>query len=171
MEVRLTEAKDWMLLKQIRLAALSDTPTAFGVSYETASKYTDEQWRERASGMTGPEFWLAFVDGKPVGMIGAGVSQTRRYNLIGMWVEPHVRGSGIASSLVEAVKSRALEKGHDRVFLDVSPENGRASNFYLRHGFAFIDEFEPLASHPHITVQTMIWTASEVLAEESEAAT
>lgn len=161
MEIRIIDTADWMLLKQVRLAALSDTPTVFGVSYETAAKYTDEQWKERASATTGPEFWLAFMDGEPVGMIGSGMSQTHRYNLIGMWVEPHVRGSGVASRLVEVVKSRALQKGHGRVFLDVSPENERAANFYLKHGFAFIDEYEPLASHPHITVQTMVWGANK----------
>ena len=159
MEIRLTEEKDWMLLKQIRLAALSNTPTAFGVSYETAAKYTDEQWQERAAATVGPEFFLAFMDGEPVGMIGGVISQTNRYNLIGMWVEPGVRGSGIASSLVEAIKSRALQKGHDPIFLDVSPDNGRAAHFYLKHGFVFIDEWEPLASHPHIAVQTMVWAA------------
>jgi RimJ/RimL family protein N-acetyltransferase len=157
MEVRLTEAKDWMLLKQVRLAALSNTPTAFGVSYETAAAYTDAQWQERASAATGTEFWLAFIDGKPVGMIGGGISQKNRFNLIGMWAEPSVRGSGIASRLVEAVKSRALQKGHDCIFLDVSPDNARATNFYLREGFVFVDEWEPLASHPHITVQTMVY--------------
>jgi len=31
-----------MLLKQTRLAALLETPTAFGVSYQTAAQYTDE---------------------------------------------------------------------------------------------------------------------------------
>lgn len=161
MEVRMTEATDWLLLKQVRLAALSNTPTAFGVSYETAAKYTDEQWQERASAKAGPEFWLAFINGKPVGMIGGGISQTHRYNLIGMWVEPRVRGSGIASGLVEVVKYRALQRGHGRVFLDVSPDNERAANFYLKHGFIFTDEYEPLASHPHIMVQTMVWTADE----------
>jgi len=159
MEVRMTAAQDWTLLKQVRLAALSSAPTAFGVSYDNAVKYTDEQWQERASAAAGPEFWLAFADNKPVGMIGGGVSQSGRYNLIGMWVEPEMRGSGIASSLVVAVKSRALQTGHGRIFLDVSPDNKRAAAFYLKHGFAFIDEFEPLASHPHITVQTMVWAA------------
>lgn len=160
MEVRMTAATDWMLLKKVRLAALSDAPTAFGVSYQTAANYTDEQWQERASAAAGPEFWLAFVDGDAVGMIGAGISRTNRYNLIGMWVEQHVRGSGIARSLVDAVKSRALQKGHNLVFLDVSPDNARAANFYLRQGFVFIDEWEPSASHPHITVQTMAWAAN-----------
>lgn len=104
---------------------------------------------------------MALIDDKPVGMIGGAISRTNRYNLIGMWVEPQARGSGIAASLVEAVKSRAAQKGHDRIFLDVSPDNGTAANFYLKQGFVFIDEWEPLASHPHITVQTMVWTAND----------
>lgn len=152
-DIRSTEVKDWMLLKQVRLAALLDTPTAFGVSYQTAALYSDE----RASS-AGTEFWLAVKDNKPVSMIGAAVSGANRYNLIGMWVEPTARGSGVAAQLVEAVKSRAIEKGHDHVFLDVSPDNARASNFYLNQGFSFIDEWEPLESHPHIMVQTMLWT-------------
>lgn len=63
----------------------------------------------------------------------------------------------MATQLVEAVKARALEKGFDRVYLDVSPDNARAANFYLKQGFAFVDEWEPLESHPHITVQSMLW--------------
>lgn len=156
MDIRLTQTTDWMHLKRVRLAALLDTPTAFGVSHSTAANYSDEQWKERASS-TRTEFWLAFKDHTPVGMIGAAVSDTHRYNLIGMWIEPSARGSGVASRLVEAVKRRAIEKGHDRVFLDVSPDNTRAAHFYLKQGFSFIDEWEPLESHPHILVQTMFW--------------
>jgi ribosomal protein S18 acetylase RimI-like enzyme len=156
MDIRSTEITDWMLLKQVRLAALLDTPTAFGVSYQTAAKYNNEQWKERASS-TGTEFWLAFERDRAVGMIGAAVSDANRYNLIGMWVEPAARGSKAATQLVEAVKARAMENGFDRVFLDVSPDNARASNFYLNQGFVYLDEWEPLESHPHITVQTMVW--------------
>jgi ribosomal protein S18 acetylase RimI-like enzyme len=161
MDIRLTEEKDWKLLKQIRLAALLDTPTAFGVSYQTAAHYTDEQWKERASSGNGTQFWLAIEDDKPVGMIGAAVSQANRYNLIGMWVEPAARGSSVANQLVDAVKSRAMSRGYDRVFLDVSPDNARAANFYLRQGFTFMEEWEPLESHPHIRVQTMFWVSPD----------
>ncbi|APC20972.1 GNAT family N-acetyltransferase, partial [Pseudomonas protegens] len=117
-------------MKQVRLAALQDAPTAFGVSYQSAARYSDQQWQERASGATSA-FWLAIEDGQPLGMIGAAVSEANRYNLIGMWVAPAARGSGVAARLVEAVKSRAREQGHERVFLDVSPANARAASFYL----------------------------------------
>jgi ribosomal protein S18 acetylase RimI-like enzyme len=159
MDIRLTETKDWMLLKQVRLAAILDTPTAFGVSYQTAAKYTDEQWKDRASS-AGTAFWLAFDSDKPIGMVGAAVSSANRYNLIGMWIAPSARGSGVATQLVEAVKARAIDQGFDGVFLDVAPDNARASNFYLKQGFAFLDEWEPLESHPYISVQTMHWSGS-----------
>ncbi|MNF02841.1 putative acetyltransferase [compost metagenome] len=77
-----------------------------------------------------------------------------------MWVEPAARGSGVATQLVEVVKAHATAEVFDRVFLDVSPDNARASNFYLKQGFAFMDEWEPLESHLHITVQTMLWIRS-----------
>ena len=159
MDIRSTVTEDWTLLRQVRLAALLDTPPAFGVSYQTAADYTDEQWQVRASS-TGTAFWLAFEKDRPVGMIGAAVSDTQRFNLIGMWVEPAARSSGVATKLVETVKVHATSQGFDRVYLDVSPDNARASNFYLKQGFTFMDEWEPLESHPHITVQTMFWIRS-----------
>lgn len=159
MDIRLTELKDWTLLKQIRLAALLDMPTAFAVSYKTASQYSDQQWEERASSV-GTEFWLAFEKDRPIGMVGAVVRSASRYELIGMWVERDVRGSTAAARLVGMVKARAIEKGFDRVFLEVSPDNARASNFYLKHGFVFLGEWEHLDSHPHIMLQTMLWISN-----------
>ncbi|WP_197541202.1 GNAT family N-acetyltransferase [Legionella fallonii] len=37
-------------------------------------------------------------------------------------------------------KSDANNRGFKQVFLDVSPDNLRASRFYRKHGFVFIDE-------------------------------
>lgn len=156
-KIRATEERDWIILKETRLAALLDTPTAFGVSYQTAITNSDEQWKQRASSETYPRFWLAYNDDKAVGMIGAGVDQTERYNLIAMWVEPKSRELGVVESLVNAVKSDAISKGFKQVFLDVSPDNVKATRFYKKHGFIFIGEEKPLASHPDIQVHTMKW--------------
>jgi ribosomal protein S18 acetylase RimI-like enzyme len=157
MEIRATSADDWVVLKEIRLAALKDAPTAFGVSYATAAAYSDEQWRERAAGPH-PEFLLAYGDGEAVGMIGGGVSAaTAEYNLIAMWVRPAHRGTAAATRLVVALKARAAAKGHKRIVLDVAPDNARAAAFYRKQGFMFLPEWEPLASHPEIQVQKMAW--------------
>jgi ribosomal protein S18 acetylase RimI-like enzyme len=157
MEIRATTADDWAALKEIRLAALRDAPTAFGVSHATAAAYSEEQWRERAAGPH-LEFLLAFRDGVAAGMIGGGVSAaTGEYNLIAMWVQPEHRGSDIAACLVAAIKASAAAKGHARIVLDVAPENARAAAFYQRQGFTFLPQWEPLASHPEIQVQKMEW--------------
>ncbi len=63
MKIRMTEETDWKILKEIRLAALLDTPTAFGVSYQSTITHSDEQWKYRASSKTYPKFWLAFQNG------------------------------------------------------------------------------------------------------------
>lgn len=163
--VRPAGENDWAALKAVRLAALRDAPTAFGVTYAAAAAQTDDQWRARASGATLPVFWLALqAEGEtaePVGLAGGGVDARGRYNLIAMWVAPPLRGAGVARPLVDAVKAHALACGHARVVLDVAPDNLRAAAFYRSQGFAFIDEWEPLASHPHIRVQTMEWFAPD----------
>ena len=161
MQIRATCTEDWETLKEIRLAALKDAPTAFGVSYAMAAAYTDAQWRERATGPH-PEFLLAFRDGVAAGMIGGGVSAaTGEYNLIAMWVKPEYRGTDTAAQLVTAVKASATARGHARIVLDVAPENARASVFYRKQGFTFLPEWEPLASHPEIQVQKMEWRQAQ----------
>jgi ribosomal protein S18 acetylase RimI-like enzyme len=159
MLIRPTEESDWEVLKSIRLAALRDAPTAFGVSHQQAATHTEQEWKQRASSATLPRFWLAVDDGEAVGLAGGGVDKLGRYNLIAMWVAPAQRGSSAARRLVDAVKEHALASGHARVVLDVAPDNQRAARFYQREGFVFLDEWEPLASYPEISVQRMEWLA------------
>lgn len=156
LEIRLTTTADWQRLKQVRLAALRDAPMAFGVSFETAARYSDEQWQQRAAS-SGTAFWLATLDGETVGMVGAAAGAAGGLELIGMWTAPAARGRGVAQRLVDAVKARALAQGHDRVSLEVSPENASAVRLYRRQGFVFIDRWEALESHPHIRIRTMVW--------------
>lgn len=157
--IRPTEEADWATLKALRLASLLDAPTAFGMTYASAAAYSNEQWQDRAAGRTAGGYVIAFRNEEAVGLIGDYVDQGGQYHLIAMWVRPDCRSSGVAARLVEAVKARAVAKGHERVVLDVSPDNLRAANFYRKQGFAFLPEWEPLASHPDIKVQKMEWLA------------
>ncbi|WEF31574.1 GNAT family N-acetyltransferase [Pseudoduganella chitinolytica] len=159
MTIRPTTAADWRALKAIRLAALRDAPTAFGVTHASAVAYSDEQWQTRAAGTDRAEYVLAFDGEQAVGIVAGVVSAKEGYNLIAMWVQPDYRGRGLAGGLIDALKARALAKGHRRVVLDVAPENTSAANLYLRQGFAFLPEWEPLESHPEISVQKMAWAA------------
>lgn len=159
MTIRAVTEDDWEILKAIRLAALLDSPTAFGLSYATAAAYTETQWRDRASNRTQPEFLLALAGTLPVGLVGDVVSPTLEYNLIAMWVHQEYRGTGIANRLVDEVKARAIARGHTSVVLSVSQDNTRAAAFYRAQGFVFLPEWETLTSHPHIKAQRMEWRA------------
>lgn len=157
-EVRTTVADDWPVLKSVRLAALLDTPAAFGVTHAEAAAYSDEQWRDRA-GRTPSAYVLAFAAGDAAGTAAGVVDEQGLYKLMAMWVRPDCRGEGIADKLVDAVKALAQTQGHRRVALDVAPDNLPAVRFYQRQGFTFLPLFEPLASHPEIIVQRMEWCA------------
>lgn len=156
--VRTTGADDWASLKSVRLAALLDAPTAFGMTHAEATGYSDQQWRERA-GRTPSAYVLAFSGDDAVGIAAGVVDEQGLYKLMAMWVRPDCRGAGIADKLVDAVKALAQTQGHRRVALDVVPENLPAVRFYQRQGFAFLPLFEPLASHPEIIAQRMEWCA------------
>lgn len=159
-----TEAH-WQALRAVRLAALLDAPTAFGVTHAQSSANTEDDWRAHAAGRKGVAFFLAF-DGdevntdNAVGIAGGVTGGDGVHQLIAMWVRPDYRGSGVAAQLVDAVKTRAVAAGHARVVLDVSPDNAPAARFYQKQGFVFLPHWEPLASHPHIQVQQMAWLAA-----------
>lgn len=157
--IRPTNEDDWGILKAVRLAALQDSPTSFGLSYATAAGYSEQQWRDRASHQTQPQFLIAMEQGQAIGLIGDSTSPSGEYNLIAMWVHPMRRGMGIAGRLIKAIQARAIERGHRRIVLSVSPDNADAVGLYRRHGFTFLPEWEPLASQPGVNVQRMEWTS------------
>ncbi|MCP3724023.1 GNAT family N-acetyltransferase [Paraburkholderia sp. CNPSo 3272] len=155
--IRPTAEEDWQTLKTVFLAALLDSPRAYGLSYATAAAYSEQQWRECASGQTQPQYLLAIVQGQAVGLIGDAISRSREYNLIAMWVDSTCRRLGIAGRLVSAIQARAIARGQQRVVLRVSPDNTGAVGLYRRHGFQFLPEREALANQPGISVQKMEW--------------
>lgn len=158
-EIRDVTEEDWPELKRIRLAALLDAPAAFGVSHTSAAAYTDDAWRDRAAGRGPARYILAFEGNEAVGIVAHVPDAKQELNLIALWVAPSQRGTSTASRLIDAVKSYARNNGHTRLFLDVAPENQRASAFYQKHGFVFRPEWDFLESHPHIQVQKMAWMA------------
>lgn len=157
-DIRYTTENDWRELKQVRLAALLDAPTAFGVTHASAAAYTDQAWRDRAAGRGPARYVLAFDGDAAVGIVAHIVTANEELDLIAMWVGASQRGTPTAARLVDLVKAHAIANSHSRVLLDVSPDNARAVAFYKKQGFAFLPQWEPLESHPHIQVQKMAWT-------------
>jgi GNAT superfamily N-acetyltransferase len=73
-----------------------------------------------------------------------------------MWVEPALRGTGVASRLVGMVTWWAVALGTERLVLHVTDGNRRAAAFYERQGFVATDDpHRPLRRGSSRTVGTM----------------
>lgn len=150
----------WQALKAVRLAALLDAPTAFGITHAQSSANTEDDWRDHAAGRKGVAFFLAWEGESAVGLAGGVTNAEDAYHLIAMWVHPQHRGSDAAAGLADAVKAHAMAAGHQQVLLEVSPDNAPAVRFYQKQGFVFLPHWDALASHPHIRLQRMAWLAA-----------
>ena len=132
--VRRAGIGDEAVLRAVRLQALSDSPRAFGSTYERELARTTEDWRRwLASGVT----FLLEEGGEARGMV-AGVRDAQDplvVHLMAMWVHPDQRGTGAADALVSSVKAWAAEAGATQIRLKVVEGNGRARRCYERAGF------------------------------------
>lgn len=133
--VRVTRA-NWRTYRDVRLAALLDTPRAFANTYAVSAAYPDASWLARLTSM---KTWLAVDADRPVGTISIWHSADQPEDeiyLIGMWVSASARGRGVGDLLVSTALAVAAEDGYSRVHLEVAEENLPAQRLYERHGFA-----------------------------------
>lgn len=136
---RLT-ADDWAEWRPVRLAALAESPDAFGSRLADWADAPEHRWRTRLS-LPGALDLLAVDDDRPVGT-ASGVpdpDDPARVELISMWVDPDARGRGVAGVLIEAVARWAAEQGGHDLELSVMPDNARARRTYERAGFTATD--------------------------------
>jgi GNAT superfamily N-acetyltransferase len=125
---------DEPILRELRLAALSDTPEAFSSSYERELARSNEDWRRWLS--SGVTFFLE-AGSEARGLV-SGVRDREDagvVHLMAMWVHPELRGTGAAHLLVSSVKHWAADMGAKQVLLNVVEENHRARKCYERSGF------------------------------------
>lgn len=142
-EVRVVREAEWSALRDVRLAALKDTPEAFWSSYDVEASWPDERWRAWAS--SGAVF-VAWTDGRAVGL-AAGTVHDRPglepdHHLVSMWVAPEARGRGIAPRLIEAVVGWARSAEARSLSLWVVDGNAAARRVYERAGFVLTGEHQ-----------------------------
>ena len=96
-----------MLLKDIRLRALRDAPSAFSSTYEKESELSDADWAERAAQWSGDWSitYLAKDNGVPYGIAAAYLDHENAElaHLVSMWVAPSHRRLGIGAALVQRI--------------------------------------------------------------------
>ncbi|MFG2332411.1 GNAT family N-acetyltransferase [Streptomyces sp. NPDC048604] len=126
-------SEDWPMWRQVRLAALADSPHAFKARLDDWSRGGEKQWRER---LTAPGTYnlVAVLDDRAVG-VARGVPRGGAVQLRSVWVGPEARGRGVGDRLIAAVEAWALRTEADALELAVLPDNDSALALYRRNGF------------------------------------
>lgn len=90
-ELRTLSVDDWREWRTVRLAALTDAPSAFGSRLQEWADAPDDRWRDRLSIPGAIDLLAVNIDGNvPVGMATGTPSAdpASRAELISMWVDP-----------------------------------------------------------------------------------
>jgi GNAT superfamily N-acetyltransferase len=138
-------------LKEVRLAALEEAPSAFGSTHAAEANRPEAEWVQRAAaGSRGSDraTFLAQLDDEFVGLVGGYRQEPSSaiVELVSMWVAPHVRGSGVGAALVDAVRAWATETNASSISLWVTRGNTPAERLYSSKGFVATGEVQPLPS-------------------------
>jgi GNAT superfamily N-acetyltransferase len=152
---------DWRELRDVRLRALADAPSAFGSTLGREAVFPDDVWRERAAqgrtllARTVPDGGPAGNDRSPGPVVGIAAvvpspDDATVAELVSVWVEPGARGSGVAASLLARADDLAAGLGARTLALWVTATNAPALRLYERAGFAPTGETQPLPSDPRL---------------------
>jgi len=131
--VRRVRPDEWRALRAIRLRALADAPDAFGATLADEAMDPDASWQQRASDRVS---FVAELAGGLVGVAGVGPAPVEApvAMLYAMWVEPEVRGTGVATAIVEAAVGWARDAGYPGLGLGVTTSPGAGTSGERRRG-------------------------------------
>jgi GNAT superfamily N-acetyltransferase len=148
-EIRRLTPDDWTLFRRVRLAALADSPEAFGSSLAREQAYGEQRWRDWMRPDRGLKA-VAMAGSAPAGVVGAWLPPDRdgAVELFSMWVSPTVRGRGVGAALVTEVLDWAGGQRHRTVELWVVEHNETACRLYRRFGFQPSGETQPHPNDP-----------------------
>ncbi|MDQ1682122.1 MAG: hypothetical protein QOC60_1765 [Frankiaceae bacterium] len=152
--VRRLSPDEWEMARAVRVAALTDAPSAFGSTVARELSLSEEQWRARLAGSA----WFTGLRGADAVALACGVpaDAADERHLTGMWVALSERGTGLAGVLVSHVIDWARADGARRLQLWVVAENARAIGLYDKHGFTFTGRTQPLPRDPQVLEVEMV---------------
>ncbi len=131
---RRLRADEWEVLRDVRLRALATDPAAFVATHADEVLLDDLTWRAR---MASGQLAALDPDGRAVAMAAVipVEGEPCHRELVGVWVDPAVRGAGVARTVIELAVGWAGDAGATEVTLRVLEGNGPARALYTRCGF------------------------------------
>lgn len=159
--VRVFDASEWPLYKQLRLSALADAPQAFGSTLAAEALRTDEQWSSRLASAVGAQQHLpllAEVDGQPAGLAWGRQRCTDPAvaHLHQVWVAPRPPWAGGGPNRPsEAAIAWHLRVCRWIILTGVTCGDTPATRLYTRAGFVLHGAPEPLRPGGDVLFQPM----------------
>jgi ribosomal protein S18 acetylase RimI-like enzyme len=150
MEVRRLRPDEGQRIKELRLAALKDSPDAFSSKLVEEELYGDGWWTDRAASASNDETAILVAeDGdRWAGMIGLfpDPAVEDALHVWGMWVAPGYRGRKVGAALLDEALEVATQTSATSVRLHVVVTNESATLLYERRGFQPVGEPHPFPS-------------------------
>jgi GNAT superfamily N-acetyltransferase len=148
---------DWRTFRDLRLAALEESPDAFASTSARERAFSEEVWRDRLSASATKTSFVAECDAELAGLVHVQLDAERpeRAWLMAMWVSPRARRRHVGRTLVDAVRAWARARGARELVLQVIAGNSAAEALYHSTGFVASGELEPLRPGSPMLVRTM----------------
>jgi ribosomal protein S18 acetylase RimI-like enzyme len=138
-EIRPLTAADAFAFREIRLHAISDSPSAVWPTYDEEAGRSIPDIEARIRRTESQVVFGAFIDAKLAGIAGLRrepLEQVRHKALLwGVFIHPEQRRAGLARELFSRLLAFAREEGVLQIQLCVNTENVRARNLYRSLGF------------------------------------
>lgn len=141
-------ADEWPRLRDIRLTALEEDPSAFLAHHDREAVFDEHRWREE---FLRGQWNLMLADRKEIGLLGVTREDTtppQECYLEYLWVASGFRQSGVGSILLRTVLDQLRDSGVHTVWLYILNGNHGAMRFYRRFGFERTNERHLLPGHP-----------------------
>ena len=148
-------------LRALRLAALKDTPSAFGAKYEDEVNKPISEWQDR---LKNTHWCFAVSEGVDVGLLAVDKAEKDRNSdcwLSSWWIKDEFRGSGIPKLMLTWLEQLCRENNWKKIGLGVWPENIRAIAAYKKLGFTEAQELLPSRSIPGLMYLAMYRNVGE----------
>jgi GNAT superfamily N-acetyltransferase len=159
-KIRNLAKREWRIYKDLRLAALAESPDAFGSAFAKEVQRSNAEWVTRlASGVNSS--WdfpiVAEIDGKPIGLAWGRIEEPNPAvaNLYQVWVHPNYRRLGAGRLLLEAVTNWAIGKQTHFLELVVTCGDTPATRLYTRAGFEPVGQPLPIRPGAELLGQHM----------------
>lgn len=139
---------DWKNYKDIRLRALSESPSSFGRSFEDEVLFEDEVWKDRLSKS---RIFVAESENFLVGLVSLVQKQNSTAFSIGsMWVDPKFRNQNIGALLLNELVNSAKNDNAVEIVGGCMKTNFAALRFYESHGFKLTGKELPVEKDPDL---------------------